>query len=37
MADVDITSLSVEISAESQGAELNIDTNFYLTVRHTSV
>ena len=25
MADVDITSLSVEISAESQGAELNID------------
>ena len=25
MADVDITSLSVEVSAESQGAELNID------------
>ena len=25
MADVDITSLSVEISAESQGAELNLD------------
>lgn len=25
MADVDITSLSVEISAESQGAEINID------------
>lgn len=25
MADVDITSLSVEISAESHGAELNID------------
>ena len=25
MADVDITSLSVEISAESQGAELNVD------------
>ena len=25
MADVDITSLSVEISAESSGAELNID------------
>ena len=25
IADVDITSLSVEISAESQGAELNID------------
>lgn len=25
MADIDITSLSVEISAESQGAELNID------------
>lgn len=25
MADVDVTSLSVEISAESQGAELNID------------
>ena len=25
MADVDITSLSVEISAESQGAELNIN------------
>ena len=25
MADVDITSLSVDISAESQGAELNID------------